>query len=90
MRFWETVIEANLSFDEAYDYIDKFQKTSFITRPNWQGVHLVSGGKYFILTKEEEVKEVAIEEIKAQNQNDWLIVTINDKAVEILTSHNLI
>ena len=90
MRFWDLVIEGNLSFDEAYDYIERYQKTSFITRPNWQGVHLVSGGNYFILTKDEDVKEVAIEEVQAQNQNDWLIVTINEKAVEILTSHNLI
>ena len=84
------VIESSLTFEEAYEHISTYQKTSFVTRPEWKGVHFMSDNRYYILLKTGEVIEVKIEDVESKNKHDWSIVTITDEAVEILLSHCLV
>ena len=90
MKFWEYVIEAGVSCEEACEYIYNYPKTSFITRPEWKGIHFVSGDKYYILLEDGEVKEVEIEDVWCQNKHDWLIITITQEAEELLKAQGLI
>lgn len=84
------VIESSLTFKEAYEHISTYQKTSFITRPEWKGVHFMSDNRYHILLKTGEVIKVKIEDVESKNKHDWSIVTITDEAIEILRTHGLI
>lgn len=90
MKYYDNVIEAGVSYEEACDYIYTYPKTSFITRQEWKGVNFVSGGKYYILFEDGEVKEVEIEDVWCQNKHDWLIVTITQEAEELLKAQGLI
>ena len=49
MKYWEHIIDNNLSFDKAREQIEKYHPY-YATRPYWDGVHFYSKqGQYCIL-----------------------------------------
>lgn len=90
MKFWEQIISKNVSYDYALNYIKSYKGTSYITRPEWDGVHFISkNNEYCILLKTGEVL-IDESEVYDKDKNDWLIVTITDKAVKLLEDKDLI
>lgn len=90
MKFWEEVVAVDKSYVSALEHIEDNPSTSYITRPEWEGVHFIAKGKrYCILLK---TGEVLLDKLKVYDtdKNDWLIVTITDEAIKILKGKGLI
>ena len=90
MNFWEDIIREKLTFEEANKLI-KASVHYYTTRPCWSGVHFYSKqGQYCILLRDGSVMIDAFDRAWSKDANDWLIVTLSDKAVNILEANNLI
>ena len=96
MRYWDNIIRENLDFEEALNYIKKYPKTSYITRPNWNGVHFIgSKDVYCILLRDGRAIRLregkpTFEGVYDKDCKDWMIVTIKGEAVEILIETGVI
>jgi len=90
MKYWEIIIDKNLSFDNVKRQIKEYQPY-YATKPCWDGVHFYSKqGWYCILLKDGTVMIDALDSAWAIDENDWMIVTITDEAVRILVENNLL
>lgn len=90
MKFWRRVIDSERSYESALNYIKTYPASSYITRPEWDGIHFISkDGSYCILLKNGEIL-IDESEVWSTDKNDWLVVTITDEAVKLLESKGLI
>lgn len=90
MKLWKEIIASDKSYTEALEHIESNPSTSYITRPEWEGVHFIANGKrYCILLK---TGEVLLDKVKVYNMDkmDWLIVTLTDESIKILKDKELI
>lgn len=90
MKFWKEIIAKDKSYESALKYIEKYPSTSYITRPEWKGVHFISKDKAYCILLESG--EVLIDELEVfdTDKNDWIIVTITSAAVKLLEDKELI
>jgi len=89
MKYWEHVIDKNLSFDNVKLQIEKY-RPYYATRHR-DGIHFYSKqGRYCILLTNGTILSNALDGIWATHKNDWMIVTITDEAVRILEENNLL
>ena len=85
MRYWKEVLLKGLEYDKAVNesHILDGDAQSFITRPEWKGVHFMYKDDYYILLKDGTILKNP-SEIYCERKNDWMIVTITAEAVEII------
>ena len=82
MRYYKEIIETNMTYKRC---LNKATKLGLgITRPSeWDGVHILAGEEYRILTKQGEViKNPA--EIMDMKKKDWAIVRLTNRAEQKL------
>ena len=90
MKYWEVVIDKNLSFENVKRQIKEYHPY-YTTRPCWDGVHFYSKqGQYCILLQDGNVMIDRFDDVWSKNENDWMIVTISNEAVRILAENNLL
>ena len=90
MKYWEIIIDKNLSFDNVKRQIKEYHPY-YTTRPCWDGVHFYSKqGQYCILLNDGTVLIDALDSAWVIDENDWMIVTITGEAVRILVENNLL
>ena len=97
MKYWNDIVEENLSYEEAHEYIKTYAGAGYITRKEWGGIHFYRVAtktrsrnlEYCILTKDGEIiKNPAV--IFYKDKNDWMIVTPSESAIKILYENKLI
>jgi hypothetical protein len=90
MKFWRRIINNNKSYEDALNYIKTYPASSYITRPEWDGIHFISkDGSYCILLKTGQLL-IDVPEAWSTDKTDWIIVTITDETVKLLESKGLI
>ena len=90
MKYWEYILDSNLSFGVAEHLIHKY-KPYYMTRLEWDGMHFYDKyGRYSILFRDGHVEHNMYNKAWGKDKNDWMIVTITDEAVEILENNKLI
>lgn len=90
MKYWEHIIDKNLSFKNVKRQIKEYQPY-YTTRPNWEGFHFYSKqGQYCVLLKDGNVLVDCLDKVYSKDENDWMIVTISDEAVKVLVENDLI
>lgn len=90
MKYWEHIIDNNLSFNKVREQIEKYYPY-YATRPCWDGVHFYSKqGQYCILFNDGTIMIDALDSAWSKDENDWMIVTISDGAVRLLEENNLL
>lgn len=81
MRYYKEIIEKDMTYKRC---LNKATKTGCgITRPEWDGVHILVGEEYKILTKQGQVL-VNPTEIMDTKKKDWQIVRLTNRAEEKL------
>lgn len=85
MKYWDNILLQGLSYDKAVSesHILDGDVQSFITRPEWDGVHFMVKDDYYILLKDGSILRNP-KEIYSERKNDWMIVTITAEALEII------
>ena len=85
MKQYSSVVAKDLSFTYAKRYIEDNKGYTFISRPEWEGIHFISKqGEWCIYTKSGElIVDVPLEAVQKQNERGWMIVkpsyfTLND------------
>lgn len=90
MKFWKRVIDNERTYESALNYIKAYPASSYITRPEWDGIHFIAkDGSYCILLKTGELL-IDEKEVWSTDKSDWIVVTITDEAVKLLESKGLI
>jgi hypothetical protein len=85
MKYWEEILLGELTYDKAVkeSHLLDGDAKSFITRPEWDGVHFMYKDDYYILLKGGAILKNP-NEIYCERKNDWMIVTITAEAIEII------
>lgn len=80
MIYWEKALKTDLSYEQAKKFANK---GSCITRPEYNGIHFINRvGEYVVLLEDgNTVKNPT--EIQDTDKNDWMIVAISDKGLDI-------
>ena len=90
MKYWEKIIDKNLSFENVKRQIKEYQPY-YATRPCWDGVYFYSKqGQYCIFLKDGGVMIDRFDDVWSKDENDWMLVTISDEAVRILVENNFV
>lgn len=84
-KFWDKVLLEGLAYDKVVSesHILDGDAKSFITRPEWNGVHFMVKDDYYILLQDGTIVKNP-KEIYNERDNDWMIVTITAEASEII------
>ncbi len=82
-KFWDKVLLQGLSYDKAVKESFLVEGDSFITRPEWNGVHFMVKDDYFILLKDGSILRNP-EDVHGLDKEDWMIVTITAEASKII------
>lgn len=80
MKYWEEIIEGNLTYEEARTAM----AIRYVTRPEWDGFHFLNlQDKHCILLKTGELL-IDIKEVLDTDKKDWCIVRITNEARKII------
>lgn len=89
MSFWrETVIEKELSYKEADEWIKKLDSFSYISRQGYDEIHFYD--KDYCILKSNGTIERNPENIPFKDKDDWLIVMPTHKAIKILMKKGIL
>lgn len=82
MKYWKDIIKANLSFEEAIQETKKC-KLYYMTRHKYRGVTFYDKyNNYCVLLRDGTVIKGEIYGAYDRRQDDWMIVTITNKALK--------
>jgi hypothetical protein len=85
MKYWDMVINRNLTFEAATNLAQYGAGIYFMTRPEWDGVHFYNRqGVYCILFKDGHVEIDMLDKAWDKDKNDWMVVTLSTEGYEIL------
>ena len=84
MKQYSSVVAKDLSFTYAKRYIEDNKGYTFISRPEWEGIHFISKqGEWCIYTKNNElIKNVPLKAIQFQDKKGWMVVKIREDIID--------
>lgn len=77
-KLYDIIYKERLSYEEIMTHY----KNRFFTRKEWQGVHFMVDGDYYIITKDRTVLKNP-KEIYNTKDNDWCLVVISSECLKI-------
>ena len=78
MKLYNELSKERVSYDKAFNLMIK---GAIITRPEWDGFHLMFMGNYIIYTKDKQII-INPEEIYDKDKDDWMFVMPTQEAFE--------
>ena len=78
MRLYNEISKERVNYEKAFNLM---VKGAIITRPEWDGFHLMFMGNCIIYTKDKEII-INPKEIYDKDKNDWICVIPTQEAFE--------
>lgn len=94
MKYWDRILTKNLSWTNAKIILEQVELRGYIkkfaiTREEWDGFHFYNKeGVYSILFKDGHIEKDMEDKSWNKNSNDWIIVSINKEAENIICNYN--